>query len=186
MLTVDTLFCEALPLSLSSYYFLVVFVWFPEISRISSLKLLLWWLFKALQFNPGPPMLLPFVVGKNPSGFWGSVLFRSFWRQVFPVTLEAQPKLDPNCWVDLFSGQSLGSETHTFLWRGKVAPALVVLLCFCWVFLGRNGRNGMNMDMAIFRVVTIGYLARATLEVHRTSPCLSCIVSKFHHRNRHI
>ena len=27
---------------------------------------------------------------------------------------------------------------------------------------------------------------RATLEVHRNSPCLSCIVSKFHHQNSHV
>ena len=41
-------------------------------------------------------------------------------------------------------------------------------------------------DYVSVAVVTIFDLVRATLEVHRNSPCLSCILSKFHHRNRHI
>ena len=40
--------------------------------------------------------------------------------------------------------------------------------------------------MIMSMLLWLRYLVRATLEVHRNSPCLSCIISKFHHRNRHI
>ena len=42
------------------------------------------------------------------------------------------------------------------------------------------------MIMSVLLCLRLVDLVRATLEVHRNSPCLSCIVSKFHHRNRHI
>ena len=69
-------------------------------------------------------MLLPFLVGKNPpvlaSGVSGD----------FGGPAEARS----NLLVDLFSGQSLGSETHIFFGReGWPRP-----LCFFCVFLGRK------------------------------------------------
>ena len=60
--------------------------------------------FKALQFNPGPPMLLPFLVGKNHRVLRGSVfspiLLASGVSGDFGGPAEARSKL----FVDLFFG----------------------------------------------------------------------------------
>ena len=66
-------------------------------------------------------MLLPFLVGKNPpvlaSGVSGD----------FGGPAEARS----NLLVDLFSGQSLGSETHIFFGReGWPRPLCFFCVCF--------------------------------------------------------
>ena len=63
-------------------------------------------------------MLRPFVVGKN----------HRFWRQVFPATLEAQPKLDPNCWLTSFRVR-VWDQKRTLFCGEEGWPAPVVLVC---------------------------------------------------------
>ena len=147
-----------------------------------------------------------------PLGFLGErsfpILLASGVSGDFGGPAEARSKL----LVDLFWDQKR-IETHTFLWRGRVAPAPVVLVCAClgafraeWKKWDENGHGNFWMywwekdisfkgwfddcrDLMLCQCclwLRLVDLVRATLEVHRNSPCLSCIVSKCHHRNRHI
>ena len=75
----------------------------------------------------------------------------------------AQPKLDPkghddqkSCW--LTSGVRVGVRNARFSLegRGKTGPCGVGVFFRFVCVLGRNGRNGMNMDMAIFGCIFMG------------------------------
>jgi len=53
--------------------------------------------------------------------------------------------------VDLFFGSELGIRNAHFSLEGKGGPGPCGVVVGVFFFrLGRNGKNGMNMDMAIF------------------------------------
>ena len=114
------------------YYFLVVFAWYPQVSRLSSLKLLLscflWWLFKALQRTRGPQCFYRLGLGgaffSDP---FGVRCFRWLWRP-------SRSSIQIVGWP-LFGSEFGVGNTH-FLWKGRVAPAPVFF--FLCVFLGRK------------------------------------------------
>lgn len=91
-------------------------------------------------------MLLPFLVGKN---------LRFLGRRFSPILLASGVSGD-------FGGPA-EARSKDDLEEKAPAPAPVVLVCvflfyacFFWGFLGRNGRTGMKMDMAMFGCIFMG------------------------------